>query len=421
MRLVINSLLYGLSSIGNAAIPFLLLPILTRTLDPAAFGIVSLWEGVLLAMIPIVTMGVNGAVNVEYFRRADDDFRHYVASALAIPAVTAFVLIPIVGAVAAFAGQRLGISGAWLVFAVIVAMLGSYRAVLLSLWQARGQAGQFGLLQLLASLLNIGVSLWLVAYLALGWSGRAFGIAAGIGLSGLFSIVLLVKQFPVRNGIRRVHIREALALGAPLVPHGIAMMVILYVDRALLSAFIDLDAVGIYVAAFQVAAAITVIANAMNQAWTPRMFELLSARDGSGDKAAVRTAASYMALLTVACIVLLLSADSLFGLLVGVEFHGANRFVPVLAVSFLISGVYKPFVNVIFFERRTDTLMYIAFATTTTAVLANLVLIPRFGIAGAAAASVISNLFLLVSTIVVAQKIRALPWLRAWLHSPTKE
>ena len=411
MRLLINSFLYGLSSVANAAIPFILLPLLTKLLSREELGIVSLWESIFLAALPVVCFGINGAINVEYFRRTPSEFRQYVASALGIPLACAMMLLPIAIPCAILASPLLNIPPVWILGVIPLALLGTYRLSLLSIWQARGSAIQFGVFQLLTSILNLGVSYVFVLHFDYDWEGRGLGIAAGFGISGLVAFFLLASQAMVFRKPRIEYIRSAFQIGAPLVPHAIAMMVILFVDRFFLSTFHDLATVGIYVVAFQISAAITVLGNAMNQAWTPQIFKHLSENSKGGDSSTVKISLLFIAILVAAFVVLILSIPAIFQWLIGPEFQAAASLVPALAASFLLAATYKPFVNVIFFERQTKLLMYIALITTSASVLANLILVPSFGAQGAVAASLLANICLTGCTIIAAQRVRSLPWL----------
>ncbi|MBI4863767.1 MAG: hypothetical protein HY815_26425 [Candidatus Riflebacteria bacterium] len=58
---------YCVSRVINGAIPFLLLPIMTRYLTPFDYGVLSMF-GVLVAVaLPLVTLSLHGAVGVRYF------------------------------------------------------------------------------------------------------------------------------------------------------------------------------------------------------------------------------------------------------------------------------------------------------------------------------------------------------------------
>jgi O-antigen/teichoic acid export membrane protein len=59
--------IYTITSALNAAIPFLLMPVLTRYLSPADYGMVSMY-GVLISFVtPFVGFNVEGAIARQYY------------------------------------------------------------------------------------------------------------------------------------------------------------------------------------------------------------------------------------------------------------------------------------------------------------------------------------------------------------------
>ena len=85
--------IYTLANIANNAIPFLLLPVLTRVLTPEEFGIVAIFTTLVTAFGAFTGLSAHGAVNVRLF---DPQTRHarYVGTVLAIlGSSTAVVLL----------------------------------------------------------------------------------------------------------------------------------------------------------------------------------------------------------------------------------------------------------------------------------------------------------------------------------------
>jgi len=413
MRLIRNSVLYGLSSLGNAAIPFVLLPLLTTHLSKASLGTVSLLEAVLLGVVPVIALGLNGAINVEYFRQERHEFERYLTGALLLSGISSATLFTVVVAAGTLAGDTFSIPIKWLLLLAPVAYCASIKLIVLSMWQAQGKALRFGVVQLTATSINLGLSVLLVAYSAYDWEGRAVGIYSGSIVAGVVAVYFLWAD-PIRlRAPSRDTLKSLLVVGLPLVPHGLAMITILYIDRFFLSTFEDVATVGIFVVAFQISSAITVLANALNQAWTPAFFKMLSADDADSKTKAVHLNYGYFAFVILGYSVLLAGSNLIFAHFVGPEFQAASSLVPLLATSFFIGAMYKPFVNVVFYERKTHWLLYTAIISGFVSVACNAILVPIFGVTGAAVSSLCANAALLISTVVAAMLAMPLPWLSA--------
>ena len=73
---------YGGINAFKSLVPFLMLPILTNFITPKEYGNLALIETTILFLLPFVSINVNGAINVEYFKLKDNEFKEYVLNAL---------------------------------------------------------------------------------------------------------------------------------------------------------------------------------------------------------------------------------------------------------------------------------------------------------------------------------------------------
>ena len=74
-----SSGIYTISSLVNAAIPFLLMPLLTRCLTPEDYGIVSMFSICVAIITPFVGLSMNGAVARAYYtEEGKEDISAYV-------------------------------------------------------------------------------------------------------------------------------------------------------------------------------------------------------------------------------------------------------------------------------------------------------------------------------------------------------
>src|SRR3954468_17308432 len=70
-RLFTPAAVYAFAMALSSGIPFLLLPVLTRVLSPAAFGMVAMFALVQTLLLPVVALGGKQAVAVHVFTRQD--------------------------------------------------------------------------------------------------------------------------------------------------------------------------------------------------------------------------------------------------------------------------------------------------------------------------------------------------------------
>ena len=74
--------IYTISNLLNAAVPFLLLPLLTNFLTPAEYGIVAMFQVLMNGLLPFTGFSLDGAISRQYFDRDKTDFSNYVTNSL---------------------------------------------------------------------------------------------------------------------------------------------------------------------------------------------------------------------------------------------------------------------------------------------------------------------------------------------------
>ena len=82
-KLSSSIVIYGGTNAIKSLVPFLMLPILTAYISPKEYGELSLIETTILFLLPFVMLNINGAINVEYFRRDNrSEYKQYVINAI---------------------------------------------------------------------------------------------------------------------------------------------------------------------------------------------------------------------------------------------------------------------------------------------------------------------------------------------------
>jgi O-antigen/teichoic acid export membrane protein len=273
------------------------------------------------------------------------------------------------------------------------------------------------------------------AYLLVEVGSRVLGLSLAVGLvfagygingflAGIGSASLVIGAIGLRAAwpgpIRGVaapwpDVRPWLAYGVPASISAVAVWALLFVDRYLLSVIRTAREVGIYSLGSVLGdRPISLPVLAFTVASRPL---LVAAFDGRGRADTERMLASYtriVVLLTVPVVAYLAACrTALLGLLVGTSqnvryYHGAANVVPIIALASFF-GALALFSNTgLSLARKTPQMVYAAAVGLAVNVAANLVLIPLYGIVGAAIAAPIG-----MATYVAASQFwsrRVLTW-----------
>src|SRR4030042_4155093 len=139
-----NASIYTGANILNAAIPFLLMPVLTRVLSPADYGTVAMFGIVVTIMGAFTGLSVHGAVGVRYFQLDRQRMPSYVGACLAILAVSSTVMAIVVVVCLRWLEIVAHVPGNWLLVAVVTSGAQFVINIRLSLWQGEHKGILFG-------------------------------------------------------------------------------------------------------------------------------------------------------------------------------------------------------------------------------------------------------------------------------------
>lgn len=399
------------SNILNSAIPFLLLPVLTRVLTPADYGIVAIFTIFLSLTSAFVGLSVHGAINVQYFKLEADKFAEYVTSCLILLVVSATIVFLIVFSFGGFFEDIIGIPHRWMLIAVVVSFFQFFVSIRLVIWVVTGSATNYGAFQISQTTLNAGLSLLLVVYLGLMWEGRLLGQSIAVITFGLLALVLIYKagyiKAPCHAG---ADITDALKFGIPLIPHTIGAFVIFSTDRVVISNLLDVTAVGIYMVGLQLGQAMGLVSDSFNKVYSPWLMKNLSDQDINKEKIVLNTYLAMFALL-LAGLTWYFVAFFLLPFLVGEEFQESANILLYMCLGFSLTGLYYLVTNYIFYSKKTKYLAAITFFCGALNIPLTYYLVNLYGLTGAAIAFLTIQILFFILTWLLAARVFPMPWL----------
>ena len=414
-----NAAIYLGANILNAGIPFLLLPILTRVLTPADYGTVAMFGIVLSVLGAFTGLSVHGAIGVRYFQMERKALAEYVGTCVGILVISTSVLFLLVAVFGSWLAEVSGVPSDWLLVAVVLSGLQFLGNIRLALWQVSGEAKKYGGFQITQSLLNAAVSLILILMVGMAWEGRVLGQSVAVMMFGIIALWWLLRDGLLRfPGGWRVHSRDALKFGVPLIPHVIGGLLIVAADRFIIVRLLDVAQAGIYMVALQVGQALGLMTESFNKAYAPWLMKNLSKPTEALRMTIVRGTYCYFVLVFVAAAAFGFFAPMFLGFLVGESFRAAGDIVIYIALGFAFGGCYYMVTNYVFFESKTTVLALITFVSGIVNIPLIFVLVGHNGIAGAAQAFLLTQALSFFGTWWLAHRLHPMPWLKAFGSIP---
>ena len=403
--------IYTISNLLNAAVPFLLLPVLTNYLTPAEYGIVAMFQVLMNGLLPFTGFSLDGAISRQYFDREKTDFSGYVTNSLYVLLVSTAIVAVLFIASGEIVERYSDFPKEWLWSIVLFAFSQKLAEVLLSIWRVQNKAIRFGVFRILRTGLDMGLSIYFVIVLKRSWEGRIEGQVVAVSFFAIMALYYLYREGYVKKGISKEYIMSVLSFGVPLIPHVLGAIIITYSDRLFITNMVGLSEMGLYAVGYQIGMVISLFQNSFNQAWQPWLFAKIKKDEESEKRTIVKYTYLFSIVILFMAFCLSVIAPYLIKYMTGAEYQGATPFIVWIAFGFAFNGIYKMFVNYLFYFRKTVLIGIITFSTAILNLVLNYFLILKNGSIGSAQASAISFLIQMIVIWYFSSRTYSMPWL----------
>jgi O-antigen/teichoic acid export membrane protein len=402
--------IYAITNVISRAIPFFLLPILTRYLTPYDYGIVATFQ--VLSGIVVVFVGLNmyGAMAVNYFKLSKQELEVYIGNLFFILPVSFSLTICIIYIAKSDISHLIKFPENWLPIIAIVALSQSVLRLRLTLWQSEQKALPYGLFQIVQTMTNIILSLFFVVALGWHWQGRLLGVIITSIIFGFISILVLCKGRHIDFSLNKIYIKDVLFFGVPLIPHALGGWIIASVDRFFINSMVNVATTGIYTVGYQMGMIIDLLATSFNQAWYPFLFEKLKGDKHTTKANIVKFTYIYDVIIIILALGLSFVAPYFLSFFVGEIFHSAHKYVLWIALGYAANGMYYMVVNYIFYVKKTHILGWITFISALIHTILCYYLVKIGGALGAAQATTISQFLTFFAVWYMSARLYKMPW-----------
>ncbi|WP_376869692.1 lipopolysaccharide biosynthesis protein [Aeromonas veronii] len=386
--------IYFISNVLNAAIPFLLLPVLTRVLTPVEYGEIAIFQTLVAGLAAFVGLNAVGAANIKFYdhNNSEQELSKYNGACLQILIVSGVFLLFLSALFSKYLVYSLSIKESWIYSALLFSALSFVMSLRLGQWQVRGEAFKFGALQISNSLLNMGLSLLLVVALHFGAQGRVDAQVMAAVFSAIVACYLLAKDKLVTLFCWRPdYLKHALQFGVPLVPHIFGFFLLSAVDRFVINQELGLGQAGIYMVAVQLSMTLNIVFDAINKAYVPWLFEILKRNDSAEKRKVVKYTNFYFVLLLLLAPLPFLIGPWALVLIAGEKYRAAGEVIGWLCLGQIFGGMYLMVTNYVFYAKKTASLSVVTVFSGILNVILLFSFIHSFELKGAAMAFALSK------------------------------
>lgn len=411
-RLATTGAAYTAASILSKLIAVALLPLYTRYLTKADYGVAEVLFAAVVAASIVIRLGVIEAV-LRFYYKGGEEPGAVVASSFAalfwLSTAAALIALPFAGPIseALLAGRsepdlaRIAIGGLW------VATLHEY---LLTLFRLEERAKAF----FTVTIANVLAAIALTVALVVGEDEGARGLLLGSYVSGAAFVLGLIFVHRRRLSllIDRALLRRMLRFGLPTMPAELSLYALNFADRIIIFRMLGAAEAGLYAVAVKFAQAVNVLVRGFQLAWPPLAYSIRDDEEARGVYAAVVT--WFVAGCAFVVVGIWLLARWIARALAAPEFFESYEAVGLISAAVTLYALYMVQLVILGRTGRTEFNFPATLAALAVNVVLNLVLVPPLGIVGAGLALVASYLVVVALMYGFTQRLFPVPyeWMR---------
>jgi O-antigen/teichoic acid export membrane protein len=414
-RLGRETAIYGLGVLLGRAVSFLMLPVYTRFLTPADYGIIQLLDLTVDVAAIFFTAGASSGVQRFYFKTADPAARlrllsttYFLMMALSFTgALTLAALSPVI--------WKYGLREAGRPWYIVLAAANFAAGMLLTLPLSFAQTTQRARLYLSISLaklvLQLSLNILFVVVLRAGVPGLLFSALLTYLVLGGSLAVWLLRQTGFH--FDRKVVQDLRRFGVPYQITWAGSFLLTFGDRFFLQAGPGIAAVGLYSMAYQFGFLLSQLgATPFLNAWNPHRHQLVAMPKEARDIRYDHGFFYFNLLLVTVALGIAVFIRPVISVMTTPAFHTAASLVPIILLAYIAEAWSEVFRFAFDVTEQTRYSTYATWITVCVVLVLYAVLIPPYAAYGAAIATVLG--FSLRATLVYRWAQRLWPIHYRW-------
>ncbi|MDA9792196.1 polysaccharide biosynthesis C-terminal domain-containing protein [Schleiferiaceae bacterium] len=394
-----DSFIYTIGNVLPSVGAAIFLPLYLKYLTSSEYGLVSHVQVIQAFSFILFSLAIDRAVlRLIFDCKTDSERREFLG--------TAFVLVGIATLIGSVLTSALW--SFWSFYAVssttpnkiyflgiVVAMLKSLLVVPRAHLQVTKRPIPFVGLAILEFIVTNSSIYYFVVIRDFGTEGMLWAYVLGAAAVLPFGGIIILENSVFT--LKKSYVSQISRFSLPIVPTLITALVLNMSDRIFIEQYIDMSNLGVYSVAFKIVSVAVLFISGFNLAITPRFYEKLSETSFQhGILWNKKFNISFLYIMSYGTILFLLILPDVVENLFSEEYNQVTPVASILLLSFYFSSVNSVNGKRLAFEKRTKQTMWIDLSSAIINVLLNFLLIPVYGLHGAAIATALSTLWALM-------------------------
>ncbi|MBN2009924.1 polysaccharide biosynthesis C-terminal domain-containing protein, partial [candidate division KSB1 bacterium] len=275
------------------------------------------------------------------------------------------------------------------------------------IYRAKLQSVKFIVVSIIGFVIQIILNIYLVVGLKLGVKGVLIGNA--VSTLAIFLVNIALTKEVLFLNISLVQLKDLVKFGMPLILVAIANWILQISDRILLEKLASTEELGLYSLGFRFASILLVVViGPFSTAWGAYCFQI--AKKENAKEVFSKVATYWLLILSFFGIGLLVFSPLVIKIMAAQPFWRAQKVLLPLIFMGVVSGMYTILDLGVNIAKKTKYMAYIVGVGAFVNVALNYLLIPGYGMLGAAFASFFTFVLIMAITYHVSQRLYFIPF-----------
>ncbi len=405
-RFLQSVFLYTIVSFLPALFRFFIFPVYVKILSPADYGLLALHGSLVAILAPIIALGIDASYSRCYFdfNKTSRQIQRYLS-----------VTLTLLFLVEAFFSLILFLAGPYLfpflikgndfpfypfgTLAIAYAVTAVFKAIIGFYFRNRNIPLAYALFFVFALSFSTLGELYAMFFVAPKAENLLFARVLGEGTVVLITLILMIIKLQLKPlWIWKPYLKETFKFALPMIPYMILILLYMNIDKIIVKNQISTEMLGVYNVAFTIAFLTETFLQALDNATAADIFNFWN----QNKLFHVNKILSFFNWAITGIVSISIPAGFLFILYFADEdFFQAYKILPVLTTAVILRTFTTILMKPVYYYKKHKWLFLGNLAALITLILANYLLIPPFGIWGAAISIPLTRLAKMITTYVI--------------------
>lgn len=368
------SLWFTICNVLNKGIALLSTPIFTRIMTTEQYGdftVFQSWYGILVIFATCnIFIGAYGKGLIEF----DKDRDRYTTSLLGLTTTITMITLLIYILGISFWNRLFGFSHIIMIAMFIELFTMSAYEFWATKLRFEYKYRMLVIVSLAMSIMSIIISIIAVLLMNHKLEARVYSdvfVKATIGICIFISLIRKDKTLFCKK-----YWKYALYFNIPLIPHFLSTMILSQSDRIMIKSMVNASSAAMYSIAYVIGTVVLLIINAINNSFTPYVYQALKDRNYYGIKKISNILIFLVAIMV--CISMIFAPEIIY-LFAGSKYYEAIGIIPPVSASVFFIFMYSLASNIEYYYKKTAYISISSIICAIINIVLNYLLIPIFG------------------------------------------